>query len=358
MAAGPPAQRRTEVARDGAQPLLSVRGLGIRFKTTQGIWQATRRIDFDIAPGERVGIVGESGCGKTITGLSILRLLPGNFAGLDGKILFDGTDLASCSARQMRAIRGKRIAMIFQEPMSALDPVFTVGHQIAETLRVHTDVSYEEARAKTLEMLRRVGIASPERRIDDYPHQLSGGMRQRVMIAASLICGPQLLIADEPTTALDVTVQAQILELLRDISETSKTALMLITHDLGVVAETCTRMITMYAGEVIEDATVDEALVRPLHPYTSGLLRSLPHLSPRHGRLPSIPGRVPSIAEMPAGCRFRARCAHAAEGCEAEQKLQDAGGGRKVRCWRFAELNLPGALHPPDTPTAAKVATQ
>jgi peptide/nickel transport system ATP-binding protein len=337
---------------------MSVRGLGIRFKTAQGVWQATRKIDFDIAPGERVGIVGESGCGKTITGLSILRLLPGNFAGLDGKILFDGIDLASCSARQMRAIRGKRIAMIFQEPMSALDPVFTVGHQIAETLRVHTDISYAEARAKTLEMLRRVGIASPERRIDDYPHQLSGGMRQRVMIAASLICGPQLLIADEPTTALDVTVQAQILELLRDISETSHSALMLITHDLGVVAETCTRMITMYAGEVIEDASVDEALVRPLHPYTSGLLRSLPHLSPRHGRLPSIPGRVPSIAEMPNGCRFRARCAHAVKGCEGEQGLQDAGGGRRVRCWRFAELNLPGALHPPGPATAPMVARQ
>ncbi len=307
MGAGPPAQRKAEGARDDARPLLSVRGLGVRFKTAQGIWQATRRIDFDVAPGERIGIVGESGCGKTITGLSILRLLPGNFAGLDGRILFDGTDLASCSARQMRAIRGKRIAMIFQEPMSALDPVFTVGHQIAETLRVHSDVSYEEARAKTLEMLRRVGIASPERRIDDYPHQLSGGMRQRVMIAASLICGPELLIADEPTTALDVTVQAQILELLRDISETSKTALMLITHDLGVVAETCTRMITMYAGEVIEDATVDEALVRPLHPYTSGLLRSLPHLSPRHGRLPSIPGR----------CRRLPRCRPAAASAPA-----------------------------------------
>ena len=234
--------------------------------------------------------------------------------------------------------------MIFQEPMSALDPVFTVGHQIAETLRVHTDVSKEEARERTLDMLRRVGIASPERRIDDYPHQLSGGMRQRVMIAASLICGPQLLIADEPTTALDVTVQAQILELLRDLSETSNTALMLITHDLGVVAETCTRMITMYAGEVIEDAAVDDALVRPLHPYTSGLLRSLPHLSPRHGKLPSIPGRVPSIVDMPNGCRFKARCPHAIAGCEAEQELRDAGSGRKVRCWRFNELDLPGAL--------------
>ena len=299
MTAGPAQREGKVVAHDAPQPLMSVRGLGIRFKTSRGVWQATRKIDFDIAPGERVGIVGESGCGKTITGLSILRLLPNNFAGLDGSILFDGVDLARCSARAMRGIRGRRIAMIFQEPMSALDPVFTVGHQIAETLRVHTGVGQEEARARTLDMLRRVGIASPERRIDDYPHQLSGGMRQRVMIAASLICGPQLLIADEPTTALDVTVQAQILELLRDLSETSNTALMLITHDLGVVAETCTRMITMYAGEVIEDAAVDDALVRPLHPYTSGLLRSLPHLSPRHGKLPSIPGRVPSIADMP-----------------------------------------------------------
>ena len=344
MPAAAPRQCQPEAAAGGVPPLMSVRGLGIRFKTSLGVWQATRKIDFDIAPGERVGIVGESGCGKTITGLSILRLLPGNLAGLDGSILFDGKDLVSCNARAMRAIRGRRIAMIFQEPMSALDPVFTVGHQISETLRVHSRVSKEEARAKTLEMLRRVGIASPERRIDDYPHQLSGGMRQRVMIAAALICGPQLLIADEPTTALDVTVQAQILELLRELSETSNTALMLITHDLGVVAETCTRMITMYAGEVIEDAPVDDALVRPLHPYTSGLLRSLPHLSPRQGRLPSIPGRVPSIVDMPNGCRFRARCAHAIQGCEAEQDLLDAGGGRKVRCWRFRELDLPGAL--------------
>jgi peptide/nickel transport system ATP-binding protein len=247
--------------------------------------------------------------------------------------------------------------MIFQEPMSALDPVFTVGHQIAETLRVHASVGKGEARMRTLEMLRRVGIASPERRIDDYPHQLSGGMRQRVMIAAALICGPQLLIADEPTTALDVTVQAQILELLRNLSETSKTALMLITHDLGVVAETCTRMITMYAGEIVEDAPVDDALVRPLHPYTSGLLRSLPHLSPRLGKLPSIPGRVPSLADMPNGCRFRARCPHAITGCEAEQEIRDAGDGRKVRCWRFAELKLPGALqHAASAPFAGRVA--
>ena len=359
-----PAASATQPASDaattgGANALMSVRGLGIRFKTSHGVWQATRRIDFDIAPGERIGIVGESGCGKTITGLSMLRLLPNNLAGLDGSIWFDGIDLATCSPRAMRAIRGRRIAMIFQEPMSALDPVFTVGHQIAETLRVHTGIPKEEARAKTLEMLRRVGIASPERRIDDYPHQLSGGMRQRVMIAASLICGPQLLIADEPTTALDVTVQAQILQLLRDLSETSNTALMLITHDLGVVAETCTRMITMYAGEVIEDSAVDDALVRPLHPYTSGLLRSLPHLSPRGAKLPSIPGRVPSIMDMPNGCRFRARCPHAVAGCEAEQELRDAGDGRKVRCWRFGELELPGALqHASSAPIAAMVARQ
>jgi peptide/nickel transport system ATP-binding protein len=335
---------QTPAAGDATPPLISVRGAGISFRTSHGVWQATRKVSFDIAPGERVGIVGESGCGKTITGLSILRLLPNNLAGLDGSIMFGDTDLATCGTRAMRAIRGKRIAMIFQEPMSALDPVFTVGHQIAETLRIHTDIGKDEARQKTIEMLRRVGIASPERRIDDYPHQLSGGMRQRVMIAAALICGPQLLIADEPTTALDVTVQAQILELLRDLSVTSKTALMLITHDLGVVAETCTRMITMYAGEVIEDAPVDAALIRPFHPYTSGLLRSLPHLSPRRGKLASIPGRVPSITNMPNGCRFKARCPYATDGCEAEQELQDAGDGRRVRCWRFKELELPGAL--------------
>ncbi len=357
MAAAQPRDTATDKGAGGSPALMSVRGLGVRFKTSQGVWQATRKIDFDIAPGERVGIVGESGCGKTITGLSILKLLPNNLAGLDGAIHFDGIDLAACSTKQMRAIRGRRIAMIFQEPMSALDPVFTVGHQIAETLRIHTGIGREEARAKTLDMLRRVGIASPERRIDDYPHQLSGGMRQRVMIAAALICGPQLLIADEPTTALDVTVQAQILELLRELSETSRTALMLITHDLGVVAETCTRMITMYAGEVIEDSAVDDALVRPLHPYTSGLLRSLPHLSERRGKLASIPGRVPSIMDMPNGCRFKARCPYAVDACSAEQELRDAGGGRKVRCARYAELNLPGALHPAaSAPIAAMVA--
>ena len=280
MGAAPPAQRKAEGARDGVRPLLSVRGLGIRFRTAQGIWQATRGIDFDVAPGERIGIVGESGCGKTITGLSILRLLPGNFAGLDGKILFDGIDLASCSARQMRAIRGKRIAMIFQEPMSALDPVFTVGHQIAETLRVHSDVSYEEARTKTLEMLRRVGIASPERRIDDYPHQLSGGMRQRVMIAASLICGPQLLIADETTTALDVTVQAQILALLAEIRARLGMSLLFITHDLGIVRRIADTVCVMNNGKIVEQGPVEQVFTAPQHAYTKALLAAEPKPDP------------------------------------------------------------------------------
>jgi peptide/nickel transport system ATP-binding protein len=319
MGAAYPAERKSgAVAAGSSQALMSVRGLGIRFKTSQGVWQATRKIDFDVAPGERVGIVGESGCGKTITGLCILRLLPNNLARLDGAIMFDDIDLASCSTRVMRSIRGRRIGMIFQEPMSALDPVFTVGHQIAETLRIHTSIGKDEARAQTIDMLRRVGIASPERRVDDYPHQLSGGMRQRVMIAAALIFGPQLLIADEPTTALDVTVQAQILELLRNLSEKSRTALMLITHDLGVVAETCTRMITMYAGEVIEDAAVDAALVRPLHPYTSGLLRSLPpqpapRQLPRSGRVPLLP--TCRMASLKAAVPMRDL------GCEAEQEI-------------------------------------
>ena len=337
------------------QPLLDVRDLSVAF----GRSVAVDGISFSIKRGECVALVGESGSGKSVSALSVLKLLPYPTASHpSGAIRFRGRDLLTASDQEMREVRGNDISIIFQEPMTSLNPLQTIETQIGEILSLHRGIGGAAARARTLELLGQVGIPEPETRLKSYPHQLSGGQRQRVMIAMALANEPDLLIADEPTTALDVTVQAQILELLRDISETSKTALMLITHDLGVVAETCTRMITMYAGEVIEDATVDEALVRPLHPYTSGLLRSLPHLSPRHGRLPSIRGRVPSISEMPAGCRFRARCAHAAKGCEAEQKLQDAGGGRRVRCHRFAELNLPGALHPPDAQVAAKVATQ
>lgn len=327
------------------QPLLEVRDLSLSFTTGRGALSITRNVSFSIAPGERVGLVGESGCGKTVTGLSLLRLLPPQSARIDGEILFNGTNLATLSARRMRAVRGRDIAMIFQEPMSALDPVFTVGDQISEAYRIHFPVSRAEGRERAIKALRDVGIPAPERRCDEYPHQLSGGMRQRVMIAMALICEPKLLIADEPTTALDVTVQAQITDLLRSLSERTGTALVFITHDLGVVAETCTRMITMYAGEVVEDAPVDDALMRPRHPYTSGLLRSLPGLSERRGALPSIPGRVPSPNAMPAGCRFRSRCKYAAPGCEREQPMVATDAGRAARCWRAPALELPGAVN-------------
>ena len=335
--------RTAASAAETRQPLLDVRGLGISFATGAGTLRATRDVSFTVARGERIGVVGESGCGKTITGLSLLRLLPAQITKIEGQLDFDGIDLATCSPSQLRDIRGQRIGMIFQEPMSALDPVFTIGDQIAESLRAHQKIGKAEARRQTIEALKAVGIAAPESRYDEYPHQMSGGMRQRVMIAGAMICRPQLLIADEPTTALDVTVQAQILELLRDLSDRSHMALLFITHDLGVVAETCTRMLTMYAGEIIEDGPVDLALEKPLHPYTSGLLRALPRLSDGRRALPSIPGRVPSLAQMPEGCRFRPRCPYATAGCEAEQTMQELAGGRRVRCWRSGELDLPGA---------------
>jgi peptide/nickel transport system ATP-binding protein len=325
--------------------LLDVRGLSLSFGTSAAALSVTRDVTFSVAPGERVGLVGESGCGKTVTGLSLLRLLPEHSARIDGTIGFAGRDLATLSPRQMRAVRGREIAMIFQEPMSALDPVFTVGEQIAEAYRTHFDATRAQARELAINALREVGIPAPERRCDEYPHQLSGGMRQRVMIAMALICQPKLLIADEPTTALDVTVQAQIIDLLRALSEQKGTAMIFITHDLGVVAEICTRMLTMYAGEVVEDAAVDDVLLRPRHPYTSGLLRSLPSLSERRGTLSSIPGRVPSPAAMPQGCRFRQRCNHAIAGCEQPQALIEVAPGRLARCWRAPELTLPGAVN-------------
>jgi peptide/nickel transport system ATP-binding protein len=324
--------------------VLEVRGLSIAFASPTGYTPVTRDVSFSIAPGERLGVVGESGCGKSVTGLSILGLLPSRHSRVQGEILFDGQDLNRMSSDQMRAVRGRRIGMIFQEPMTALDPVFTIGEQIGEAYRQHFPVSRVQARERVIEALARVGIPLPARRHDDYPHQLSGGMRQRVMIAMALICEPRLLIADEPTTALDVTVQAQITDLLLELSSTQGTALMFITHDLGVVAEVCTRMVTMYAGEVVEDAPTDAALMRPRHPYTSGLLRSLPRLAQRKSVLPSIPGRVPLPSEMPAGCRFRERCPHAGEGCEGEQVLNRVAAERSVRCSRAAELELPGAV--------------
>lgn len=329
-----------------APPLLDVRNLGVAFRTRLGEISVTRGVSFSVMPGECIGLVGESGCGKTVTGLSLMRLLPAGSARIAGEVLFQGRDLMALPEREMRAVRGRNIAMIFQEPMSALDPVFKVGDQIGEAWRVHFPAQREQAKERALQALADVGIALPQQRYHAYPHQLSGGMRQRVMIAMALICEPRLLIADEPTTALDVTVQAQIMRLLRELSERTGTALLFITHDLGVVAETCTRMLTMYGGELVEDAPVDAALVRPRHPYTSGLLRSLPRLAARRAPLGFIPGRVPVPAAMPEGCRFAPRCAHQRESCGQDQHLQqlDDGVGRSVRCGRAAELSLPGVL--------------
>ena len=324
--------------------MLEVRGLSVAFRTAAGPVQVTRDLNFSIAAGERLGVVGESGCGKTVTGLALLRLLPEQHTHISGQILFEGQDLARLPAGAMRAIRGRDIAMIFQEPMTALDPVFSIGEQIGEAYRCHFPVSRAEARERAIAALASVGIPLPARRHDEYPHQLSGGMRQRVMIAMALICEPKLLIADEPTTALDVTVQAQITDLLCELSARAGTALMFITHDLGVVAEVCTRMLTMYAGEIVEDAPVDAALLRPRHPYTSGLLRSLPRLAQRRQALPSIRGRVPAPGEMPPGCRFQARCGHAQPGCEGPQVLAPLGPWHLARCCRAADLHLPGAV--------------
>lgn len=325
-------------------PVLDVRGLSISFRGRDGITHVTRDVSFMVAPGERVGMVGESGCGKSVTGLSLLRLLPERTAIIEGSIRFDGQDLMSMKPREIRAIRGRDISMIFQEPMTALDPVFTVGQQLVETLQAHYPVPTSEARDRAIQALKDVGIPSPEQRIDEYPHQFSGGMRQRVMIAMALICKPKLIIADEPTTALDVTVQAQIIDLLKELSENTGAALLFITHDLGVVAETCSRMLTMYAGEVVESSPVNDALRHPRHPYTSGLLRSLPRLSDRGGRLPFIPGRVPSPNAMPDGCRFQERCPHAGEGCDRYQPMVAITEGRHARCHKATDLKLEGAV--------------
>jgi peptide/nickel transport system ATP-binding protein len=325
------------------EPLLDVRDLSVFFRTKRGEAQVTREVSFAVAPGEIVGLVGESGCGKTVTGLALMGLLPPATSRVAGRILLDGQDLLAMPPRRLRRLRGRAISMIFQEPMSALDPVFTIGQQISETLRAHQDVSKKEARDRAIEALARVGIPEPALRYDAYPHQLSGGMRQRAMIAIALVCEPKLLIADEPTTALDVTVQAQIVEVLGELCSRLGMAMIFITHDLGLVAETCSRLITMYAGEVVEEGPIDDILVRPRHPYTSGLLRSLPRLAPRKTALPAIPGRVPTRTEMPVGCRFRPRCAHGRISCEMRQVLTPAGHGH-VRCSRHHEIALPGAV--------------
>jgi peptide/nickel transport system ATP-binding protein len=318
-------------------PLLSVRDLRSWFYTDQGIAKAVDGVSFDVHAGETLGIVGESGCGKTVTSLSVLGLLPQPPARIEdgSSIRLGGEELIGCGERRMRALRGNEISMIFQEPMSSLNPVYSVGNQISEALRLHRGMGRKAARAEAIRLLAEVGMPEPERRVDEYPHQLSGGMRQRVMIAMALSCEPRLLIADEPTTALDVTIQAQILELLAELRGRRGMAVLLITHDLGVIAEVCDRVVVMYAGQVVETGSVHEIFADPRHPYTRGLLDSLPSVDDPGRRLSAIPGTVPSPTHWPEGCRFRERCPLAGEGCEVAQDLVPVGArGRSARCWR------------------------
>ena len=320
--------------------LLEVKDLRTHFHTRAGVVRAVDVVDLYLDRGELLGLVGESGCGKSITALSIMRLIspPGKI--VSGEIIFDGKDLLKFSDEEMRQIRGDDIAMIFQDPMTSLNPVFTVGEQIAEALRLHRKLSRSAARDAAIEAMREVAIPDPARRIDDYPHQLSGGMRQRVMIAMALACDPKLLIADEPTTALDVTIQAQILELLNELRKSRDLAVLLITHDLGVVAETADRVAVMYTGKIVEESPVDELFARPKHPYTEGLLRSVPKLSiedvAKKERLETIEGVVPRPTDLPPGCHFEPRCRHRMPRCrEGEIPLYDLEGGVKVRCVLF-----------------------
>jgi len=323
--------------RDDKIALLEVKGLRTEFRTGGSSFAAVDGISFSLAPGETLGIVGESGCGKSVTSLSIMRLVPNPPGRITaGEIRLEGRNLLDLPESDMRAIRGDDIAMIFQEPMTSLNPVQTVGQQIVEAVQLHRPLGAANARARALEMLRLVKIPSPETRLDEYPHQLSGGMRQRVMIAMALACDPKLLIADEPTTALDVTIQAQILDLLRDLRERTGAAIMLITHDLGVVAELAHRVIVMYAGRIVEEAPVDLLFADPQHPYTLGLLGSIPRLgSDGDERLTAIEGVVPNPYALPPGCRFSPRCPLADARCQAEQpSLREITPGHRAACWK------------------------
>jgi peptide/nickel transport system ATP-binding protein len=314
------------------QPLLEVDDLRTYFRSEGEIARAVDGVSYTILEGETLGVVGESGCGKSVTSLSIMRLIPDPPGWIEGgAIRFRGRDLLQLTEAEMRHIRGNEIAMIFQEPMTALNPVFTVGNQIVEAVRLHQGLDAEAARKRAIEMLELVGIPAPERRVDDYPHQLSGGMRQRVMIAMAMSCDPELLIADEPTTALDVTVQAQILELIRELQQRVGMSVLLITHDLAVVAENAHHVAVMYAGKVVEYAPVADLFARPRHPYTIGLFRSLPELAGPGQRLTPIPGIVPSAYHFPSGCRYRTRCPLARELCaEVEPPLEPVDGSRGV----------------------------
>ena len=319
------------------ETLLKVDTLSTWFYTDDGIVKAVNDVSFSLNKGHTLGIVGESGCGKSITSLSVMRLIdspPGKIVG--GKIVFKGEDLLAKSEEEMRRVRGKRIAMIFQEPMTSLNPVYTVGRQIEEALLIHETMTKKEAKRRALEMLRLVRIPLPEKRFDEYPHQLSGGMRQRVMIAIALACSPELLICDEPTTALDVTIQAQILALIDELKEKTGTSVIMITHDLGVISEIADEVLIMYAGEIIEYAPKTQLFQNPLHPYTQGLIACVPKLGRDSDRLQTIEGTVPSFDDMPAGCTFWPRCPFAESICKEKKPPLIDCGNRTVRCHRYA----------------------
>jgi len=318
-------------------PLLSVNSLKVAIPSGDVTLNAVDGLSFHIDKGEVFGLVGESGCGKSMTALAIMRLLPEAALSPEGEIIFEGRDLLGNSEQEMQRVRGNSISMVFQEPMTSLNPVFTIGFQIAETLTTHLDISKKEARNRAVELLRQVRVPSPEERIRQYPHQMSGGMRQRVMIAMSLACNPALIIADEPTTALDVTIQAQILELMEDLRKTMQTSLLFITHDLGIVSEVSQRVMVMYAGAAMEQAASGTIFKHPLHPYTKGLLESLPGGEGR--RLKPIPGVVPSPRNFPPGCRFAPRCGYRLDECEtAEPEFRELEPGHFVRCIRAEEF--------------------
>lgn len=316
--------------------LLKVNSLKTYFYTIDGVMPAVDDVSFEVMRGETLGIVGESGSGKSVTALSVMRLVPhppGRIIG--GSIKFKGDELLTKKEYEMRMIRGNKIAMIFQDPMTSLNPLFTIGDQIVEAIITHQDTSKKEARDRAIEMLKLVGIPSPEKRIDDYPHQMSGGMRQRAMIAMALSCRPDLLIADEPTTALDVTIQAQILELIADMKQKMNMSVMIITHDLGVVAEVADRVVVMYAGRVMESGTVAEVFSEPLHPYTRGLMDSIPRIDSSENRLKSIEGTLPTVTAEFKGCRFKDRCVLADTLCFEEEPPIAEVGDRKVRCFKY-----------------------
>jgi oligopeptide/dipeptide ABC transporter ATP-binding protein len=323
---------------DRAAPLLDVRDLRTTLYTRKGVLKAVDGVSFALQRGETLALVGESGCGKSMTALSIIRLVPDPPGRIDGgEVLFGGDDLLGKSGEEMRQIRGDRISMVFQEPMTSLDPVFTVGRQLVETVRSHRDASDKQAWSLSIDMLRRVRIPEPERRMDNFPHEMSGGMRQRAMIAMALACNPDILIADEPTTALDVTTQAQILDVIRELRSDLGMAVLLITHALGVVAEMADRVAVMYAGRIVEYAPVDEIFQAPRHPYTRGLLQAIPDIARDQERLTTIPGTVPNLLRPPAGCRFWPRCPLGDAACrQQEPPLVEIAAGHWAACWKTA----------------------